>query len=44
MNLKTEFCVIFLFYALLVGMDPCAELGTLVIWACVRGILSFEKI
>jgi len=22
------------------GMDPRAELGTLVIWACVHGILS----
>jgi len=26
------------------GVDSCAELGTLVIWACVHGILSFKTI
>jgi len=38
MSLKTKLCVIFLFQALLGGMDSCAELGTLVVWAS-----SFKK-
>jgi len=25
-------------------MDSCAELGTLVVWASLHGILSFKKI